>query len=107
MVNVSLYAMSGMAKKRLTHYCIGIALKIVVWIYGVLVITMELRKILQNIWRGFVCYVLNNIFPSNNYRSLLLPASFHQNVKAAFSCREYECVNIWFYASFSRIRNFV
>ena len=44
-----------------------------------LIITVEIRMIFQIIWRGVVCYVLNNISPSNFFLTLLLPARFHQN----------------------------
>ena len=49
---------------------------------------MGFRKILQNTWRRIVCYVLNNISPSNIYLTLLLLARFHQNCQAAFGCCE-------------------
>ena len=48
-----------------------------------LTITLKLRMILQNISRGVVGNVLINVSPSNIFLTLLLPAIFHQNCKAA------------------------
>ena len=49
-----------------------------------LAITWMLRNVLQNIWRGIVGSVIDNIFPSNIFPTLLFPARFHQNCQAAF-----------------------
>ena len=49
-----------------------------------LMITLELWMILQNIWMRVVGNVRNNISPLNIFPTLLLLARFHQNCQGAF-----------------------
>ena len=70
----------------------------------VLMISLKLRKILQNIQRRVVGKVLNNISPWNIFSNLYLPAGLHQNCQAAFGRCEYSWVKwkrVWFIVTFS------
>ena len=54
-------------------------------------ITLEIRIIMQNIWRRVVDYILIKVSPSNIFLNMLLPARFQQSCQAAFgrSCEHY------------------
>ena len=49
-----------------------------------MIITLELKIILQNISRRVLGSVLNNISPSNIFSTMLLLERFHQNCLAVF-----------------------
>ena len=44
-----------------------------------LIISFELRMILENVWRGFVGNILNIISSPNVFPNLRLPVRFHQS----------------------------
>ena len=64
-----------------------------------LMITLELRMILKNIWRSILGNVLNNIFPSNNFPHHFFSARFYRNCQAVLAAvsinglTKIECIN--------------
>ena len=55
---------------------------------------LELRLILQNIWRRVVINILINISPSNIFLNMFLPAIFHQNCQAVLDVVSINGLNI-------------
>ena len=50
-----------------------------------LMITLELRMILKNIWRSILGNVLNKLFPSSNFPHQFFSARFHRNCQAVLA----------------------
>ena len=61
-----------------------------------LTIALKSTMVLQNILRGVVSFVLNNILPSVTYfpSFAVLPARLHQNCQAAFGIVGLKTIHI-------------